>query len=147
MLASIIYNHGKFCDDFKSTLKLGAYYKIGEDSIRSNISDFQWFITTICEAVDKKLVVTLRYDSPKGLITYDGLITEAKLDYESEKFVSTLNIKFLNGDTNSVQNLTYTFDTRFVEENKNSSPGNFMKYYINDSATNRVIVGFIFSYK
>lgn len=25
MLASIIYNHGKFCDDFKSTLKLGAY--------------------------------------------------------------------------------------------------------------------------
>ncbi len=26
MLASIIYNHGKFCDDFKSTLKLGAYH-------------------------------------------------------------------------------------------------------------------------
>ena len=25
MLASIIYNYGKFCDDFKSTLKLGAY--------------------------------------------------------------------------------------------------------------------------
>ena len=29
MLASIIYNHGKFCDDFKSTLKLGAYHEIG----------------------------------------------------------------------------------------------------------------------
>lgn len=27
MLASIIYNYGKFCDDFKSTLKLGAYLK------------------------------------------------------------------------------------------------------------------------
>ena len=27
MLASIIYNYGKFCDDFKSTLKLGAYEK------------------------------------------------------------------------------------------------------------------------
>jgi len=27
MLASIIYNYGKFCDDFKSTLKLGAYDK------------------------------------------------------------------------------------------------------------------------
>ena len=26
MLASIIYNYGKFCDDFKSTLKLGAYH-------------------------------------------------------------------------------------------------------------------------
>jgi len=26
MLASIIYNYGKFCDDFKSTLKLGAYF-------------------------------------------------------------------------------------------------------------------------
>lgn len=25
MLASIIYNYGKFYDDFKSTLKLGAY--------------------------------------------------------------------------------------------------------------------------
>ena len=25
MLASIIYNYGKFCDDFKSTLKLCAY--------------------------------------------------------------------------------------------------------------------------
>ena len=29
MLASIIYNHGKFCDDFKSTLKLGAYGILG----------------------------------------------------------------------------------------------------------------------
>ena len=29
MLASIIYNHGKFCDDFKSTLKLGAYGRTG----------------------------------------------------------------------------------------------------------------------
>ena len=28
MLASIIYNHGKFCDDFKSTLKLGAYFRL-----------------------------------------------------------------------------------------------------------------------
>lgn len=26
MLASIIYNYGKFCDNFKSTLKLGAYH-------------------------------------------------------------------------------------------------------------------------
>ena len=26
MLASIIYNYGKFCDNFKSTLKLGAYF-------------------------------------------------------------------------------------------------------------------------
>lgn len=25
MLASIIYNYDKFCDNFKSTLKLGAY--------------------------------------------------------------------------------------------------------------------------
>ena len=37
MLASIIYNYGKFCDDFKSTLKLGAYiksamYATGEDA-------------------------------------------------------------------------------------------------------------------
>ena len=30
MLASIIYNYGKFCDDFKSTLKLGAYVLPGE---------------------------------------------------------------------------------------------------------------------
>ena len=29
MLASIIYNYGKFCDDFKSTLKLGAYSPLG----------------------------------------------------------------------------------------------------------------------
>jgi len=29
MLASIIYNYGKFCDDFKSTLKLGAYHLYG----------------------------------------------------------------------------------------------------------------------
>jgi hypothetical protein len=28
MLASIIYNYGKFCDDFKSTLKLGAYITV-----------------------------------------------------------------------------------------------------------------------
>ena len=30
MLASIIYNYGKFCDDFKSTLKLGAYVSSAE---------------------------------------------------------------------------------------------------------------------
>ena len=34
MLASIIYNHGKFCDDFKSTLKLGAY--VNSSSQRDN---------------------------------------------------------------------------------------------------------------
>lgn len=124
-----------------------AISKIGCDCFRVNISDFQWFITTVCEAIDKKLVVTLRYDSPKGLITYDGLITEATLDYEPEKFVSTLNIKFLNGVANTTQDFSYTFDARFVEENRNSVPGNFMKYYINDSNTNKVIVGFIFTYK
>ena len=32
MLASIIYNHGKFCDDFKSTLKLGAYNLIAQNA-------------------------------------------------------------------------------------------------------------------
>ena len=32
MLASIIYNYGKFCDDFKSTLKLGAYNKTSNGS-------------------------------------------------------------------------------------------------------------------
>jgi hypothetical protein len=32
MLASIIYNYGKFCDDFKSTLKLGAYERTKEKS-------------------------------------------------------------------------------------------------------------------
>lgn len=31
MLASIIYNYGKFCDDFKSTLKLGAYNETKEE--------------------------------------------------------------------------------------------------------------------
>lgn len=124
-----------------------AIYKIGCDCLRVDISDFQWFITTVCEAIDKKLVVTLRYDSPNGLITYDGLITEATLDYEPEKFVSSLNIKFLNGVANSTQDFSYTFDARFVEENRNSVPGNFMKYYINDSNTNKVIVGFIFTYK
>jgi hypothetical protein len=35
MLASIIYNYGKFCDDFKSTLKLGAY----ENFINSPAAD------------------------------------------------------------------------------------------------------------
>ena len=33
MLASIIYNHGKFCDDFKSTLKLGAYAPTEETAL------------------------------------------------------------------------------------------------------------------
>ena len=33
MLASIIYNYGKFCDGFKSTLKLGAYEQHREREI------------------------------------------------------------------------------------------------------------------
>lgn len=35
MLASIIYNYGKFCDDFKSTLKLGAYERTKEKARRN----------------------------------------------------------------------------------------------------------------
>jgi len=44
MLASIIYNYGKFCDDFKSTLKLGAYVTtdlLGRDA-RDICADFQF---------------------------------------------------------------------------------------------------------
>ena len=37
MLASIIYNYDKFCDDFKSTLKLGAY-KLAEEKSAVYIS-------------------------------------------------------------------------------------------------------------
>lgn len=39
MLASIIYNYGKFCDDFKSTLKLGAYVKKDIGDIRQEKID------------------------------------------------------------------------------------------------------------
>ena len=37
MLASIIYNYGKFCDGFKSTLKLGAYVVRGAYSELSSV--------------------------------------------------------------------------------------------------------------
>ena len=46
MLASIIYNYGKFCDDFKSTPKLGAY----EETVRDRISRCQT-ATEICEVI------------------------------------------------------------------------------------------------
>ena len=70
MLASIIYNHGKFCDDFKSTLKLGAYINRIQNAVmlkviardidvklsNSNRCDDNALIY-INEAVDRKSVV------------------------------------------------------------------------------------------
>jgi hypothetical protein len=40
MLASIIYNYGKFFGDFKSTLKLGAY-----DDFKSTLKLGAYFLT------------------------------------------------------------------------------------------------------
>ena len=56
MLASIIYNHGKFCDDFKSTLKLGAY----------GILNSEWYFRLFELAVDlyDKNVYAYYFDLP-----------------------------------------------------------------------------------
>lgn len=128
-----------------------AIYQIQIDATEGQlkVSDFQWFVVTIQEAISKKLKVTLRYDvdTPAGLEEHHGIIESAELCYNSgNPNPSTLSLDFNDMTTNTKTTLSYTFNAELVEENKNSAPGNFMKYYINDDNHN-VIVGLIFNYR
>lgn len=64
MLASIIYNYGKFCDDFKSTLKLGAYDEAisDPDTYFNHTYSKKWFddpfVKEMIRAVDKSEVLS-----------------------------------------------------------------------------------------
>ena len=85
MLASIIYNYGKFCDDFKSTLKLGAYdlaafekltnekdlYSIHRPNSRKNVR----IIYTI---IDRKIIILLTVFLEKNKSDYQNAISVAK---------------------------------------------------------------------
>lgn len=118
-----------------------AIYQIQQDATAGQlkVSDFQWFITTIQEAIDKKLIVNL--DVRKGIIK------SAVLEYESGKpNPSMLTIEFDDKTINQTTSLSYTFNAELVEENTNSVPGNFMKYYINDD-NHQVIVKIVVNYK
>lgn len=126
-----------------------AIYQLNSDTTvgQLHVSDFQWFITTIIEAIDNKLVVDLRYDTSTGLNVHKGIIKSAELTYNSgSPNPSTLTITFNNKTANKTEILTYTFNAELVEENTNSVPGSFMKYYINDN-NHQVIVGIIVYYK
>ena len=85
MLASIIYNYGKCCDDFKSTLKLGAYELHKKDSnTGSNDTVFDEFMDT-CEEVQKADSIT-----KKRMLTYSKLfqMNFTKMDpYEFKTFM------------------------------------------------------------
>lgn len=125
-----------------------AIYQISLDATvgQLNVSDFQWFITTISEAIDKNLKVELRYDTDTGLDVHHVTIVSATLTYNSgDPSTSSLTINFKNNTTNSLEVKTFDFNAELVEENKNSKPGSFMKYYIKSDA-NVVIVGIIVSY-
>ena len=126
-----------------------AIYQIQQDATvgQLKVSDFQWFIITIQEAIDKKLIVDLRYDVSIGLDVHKGIIKSAVLEYEAGKpNPSILTIEFDDKSINQTTSLSYTFNAELVEENTNSVPGNFMKYYINDD-NHQVIVGIIVNYR
>lgn len=126
-----------------------AIVKIQTDATEGQlkISDFKWFIITMQEAINKKLKVDLRYDVPTGLDVHNGIIKSAELIYDSGKPDSTtLTIDFDDLTQNKMSSLTYTFNAELVEENTNSVPGSFMKYYINDD-NHTVLVGIIVYYE
>lgn len=110
------------------------------------ISDFSWFLITIHSAISDNLKVELRYDVPNGLKTITGNIKSAEINYASDIIESCiLNIDFMDRTTSSIIKLQYIFDAALVEENTNSVPGQFMKYYINN-ANHSVIVGIVVHY-
>ena len=67
MLASIIYNYGKFCDDFKSTLKLGAYNDTA-DRIEAYAKKSGMKVVETIFNTDKKAVERLRYYIERDVI-------------------------------------------------------------------------------
>lgn len=111
------------------------------------VSDFQWFVITLREAIEKKLTVELRYDTGTGLDIHKGKINNAEINYVSNQpNPCTLSLELENISTNSTESYSYTFDATLVEENTNSKPNSFMKYYINN-IDHSVVVGFLISYK
>jgi len=114
------------------------------------VSDFQWFVITIREAIEKNLTVEFQYDTDTdtdtGLDIHKGKIKNAEINYVSNQpNPCTLSLEFENFSTNSTENYSYTFDATLVEENTNSVPNSFMKYYINN--IDHSVVGFLISYK
>ncbi len=106
------------------------------------VSDFQWFITEIKKAIDKKSNVDLRYDLEEQK---KGVIKSAKIEYDSTNTKSSkLTIEFNEKTTNQTLLLTYNFDAELVEENTNSMPGSFMKYYIKDNNNNVIVTVIIY---
>lgn len=111
-----------------------------------NVADFQWFITTIVEAIDGKIPkVDFRYNTSELSDTVK--ITKVEVEYtKASPKNSAISITYTNLKTNIDETTNFAFDAELVEENANSVPGQFMKYYINDS-DHQVIVSFIFYYK
>lgn len=77
MLASIIYNYGKFCDDFKSTLKLGAYAPRAAHPRGNKVYDGETAAealenveTVISEWIETAKAIGREIPVPKGKLMY-----------------------------------------------------------------------------
>lgn len=112
-----------------------------------NVADFHWFAVTLLEALEKSLQVELRFDADTNPDACEGQITDATLEYSStEPNHSKLEFDFKDKKTGETRHYEYSFNAERVEENRNSKPGQFMKYYIHSDNFDTT-TGFTFRYK
>lgn len=112
-------------------------------SAHLDVADFHWFIVTLAEAVSGKLFVNFTIPKGNDLQEYRGIIKAATLDVNCEGN-STINFSIRTND-NCTETLSFTFATTKTEENRNSKPGNFMKYYLRNDDSD-VLVSIVVKY-
>lgn len=106
----------------------------------SESSDFLWFLNSAKDAVTKKAEVEVtKYPSGTELIEYKGKIEQMSVIFNPEQqdqstIIYTINVNSINRKEQEPERIkfSYVFDAAEVEENRNSTPGQFLKYYINE---------------
>lgn len=110
-----------------------------------HVSDFQWFVITLSEAIEKSLVVDLRLQEE---VEYQkGKLQNITIDYTPKNpNPCILTFDYENTTKGKIEQYSFTFNAEQTEENKLSVPGDFMKYYLKDDEDN-VILTLVFHYK
>ena len=142
MLASIIYNHCKFCDDFKSTLKLCAY--VGLDARATmdldatikganvNVEDIENLISSIVTVpIDDGVKFQLKSISEimdeaeyPGIrvsmsTTFDGVVTPLKIDISTGDAITPREVRYsfkLMLEDRSIDIWAYNLETVLAEK-------------------------------
>lgn len=107
-------------------------------------NDFLSLLILLNAAIKTRIPVDLRFDTNHGLDVISGTINDVELNIENRINDISIKIIFVKEDEALICFECDHVGSSTVEFNKNSSPGEFQKYYINNSNNGSVKIGFIF---